>query len=277
MVPLKYEEHGEGLPVLAIHGWQPDRRLMTGCLEPVFATRGGYRRLYPDLPGMGETPAGDVASSDDVLAALLAFVDERIGTAPFLVIGESYGGYLARAVARARPDQVLGLALICPALSSGEEADATWQLPEHAVVRPDPELIATLDPADRAYQALAVVQSKETLERFRAEVSSGLALADRAALARIDRNGELTVSPESGPPFRRPTLILTGRQDQVTGFADLYALLAHYPRASFAVLDRAGHNLQIEQPGLLEALTGEWLARVAEAAGKESTKDGGLM
>lgn len=275
MVPLKYEEHGEGVPVLAIHGWQPDRRLMTGCLEPVFATRPGYRRLYPDLPGMGETPAGDVASSDDVLAALLVFVDERIGAAPFLVIGESYGGYLARAVVRARPEQVLGLALICPAVSAGEEAEAAWQLPEHAVIRADPEL--KLSPSDGAYQALAVVQSTETLERFRVEVGSGLAVADRAALARIDRNGELTVPPDSGPPFPRPALILTGRQDQVTGFADLYALLAHYPRASFAVLDRAGHNLQIEQPDLLAALTGERLARVAEAAGSKSTKDGALM
>ena len=32
------------------------------------------------------------------------------------------------------------------------------------------------------------------------------------------------------------------------------------------VLDRAGHSLQMEQPVLFEALTGEWLDRVEEVA-----------
>jgi hypothetical protein len=32
------------------------------------------------------------------------------------------------------------------------------------------------------------------------------------------------------------------------------------------VLDRAGHNLQIEQPGLLAVLVNDWLTRIASAA-----------
>jgi hypothetical protein len=42
------------------------------------------------------------------------------------------------------------------------------------------------------------------------------------------------------------------------------ALLEHYPRATFAVLDRAGHGLPHEQVGLAGALLGEWLDRVHE-------------
>ncbi|CAM02087.1 hypothetical protein SACE_2808 [Saccharopolyspora erythraea NRRL 2338] len=38
--------------------------------------------------------------------------------------------------------------------------------------------------------------------------------------------------------------------------------MPHYPRASFAVLDVAGHNLPIEQPELFGALVLEWLDRV---------------
>ncbi|MFD2469254.1 alpha/beta fold hydrolase [Amycolatopsis silviterrae] len=55
---MHYVEHGSGTPVLAVHGWMPDHRLMTGCLEPVFARRPGFRRIYPDLPGMGDRPPG---------------------------------------------------------------------------------------------------------------------------------------------------------------------------------------------------------------------------
>ena len=86
-------------------------------------------------------------------------------------------------------------------------------------------------------------------------------------MERIRKNWALTIAPESGPQYERPSLILCGRQDSVTGYDDQFPLLPHYPRATYAVLDMAGHNLQIEQPGLLAALVREWLGRVAREAG----------
>jgi len=35
-IPIHYEEYGEGKPVLNIHGWGPDYRMMSGCFEPIF-------------------------------------------------------------------------------------------------------------------------------------------------------------------------------------------------------------------------------------------------
>ncbi|MFC3503777.1 alpha/beta fold hydrolase [Micromonospora krabiensis] len=262
-VTLNVVEHGTGVPVLALHGWTPDHRLMLGCLEPVFAGRPGYRRLYPDLPGMGESPAPpEIAGSDDMLDAVQDLVDDRIGDAPFLLVGESYGGYLARALANSRPEQVRGLALICPMGTAVEKADR--RLPQPQVLRPDPDLLASVDARTAAeFADLAVVQSPETLRRFREEILAGLDVADTTAMARIRQRWTLAEDPEGGEPFTRPTLVLTGRQDHSTGYLDQFALLPHYPRATFAVLDVAGHNLQIEQPVLFDALVGEWLDRVA--------------
>jgi pimeloyl-ACP methyl ester carboxylesterase len=255
---VHFVEHGAGTPVLAVHGWTPDHRLMLGCLEPLFATRPGYRRLYPDLPAMGKSPADDVKSTDDVLAALEEFVDEQID-GPFLLIGESYGGYLARAMAHRRPDQVAGLALICPTGTNVHAQDRT--VPEFEVRRSDdvelePELAAQFD-------GMAVVRTAETARRFAEEILPGLHVADREGMARIFERWELSAGPELGT-YDKPALFLTGRQDNVTGYEDVYALLPHYPYASFAVLDTAGHNLQIEQPALFNALMGEWLDRVAQ-------------
>lgn len=258
-------ERGTGIPVLALHGWTPDHRLMLGCLEPVFAVRHGYRRIYPDLPGMGLSPAPpSIASSDDLLDVVQSLVEERIGAEPFLLIGESYGGYLARALAAARPEQVLGLALIC---STGVAAldPADRAVPRRQVLRTDPALLDAQ--TDRrlaeAYEDMAVIQTPETLRRFRDEVMAGLDLADTDAMARIRLRWHLSRDPDDAPPYERPTLILAGRQDHCVGYQDQFALLAHYPRASFAVLDIAGHNLQIEQPTLFNELTFEWLDRVA--------------
>lgn len=262
-VALNFAEHGTGVPVLALHGWKPDHRLMLGCLEPVFATRPGYRRLYPDLPGMGASFAPtSINGSDDLLRAVDEFIQREIGTEPFLLVGESYGGYLARALARRRAAQVRGLALICPIGTALEQAERN--VPALEVLRPDPELVAGLDPrVAKGYVELAVVQSAETARRYVDEVLSGLDAADEAAMARIRGNWRLSEDPEAGAPFTRPTLILTGRQDDSVGYLDQFELLPHYPRASFAVLDVAGHNLQIEQPQLFDVLVHEWLDRVA--------------
>jgi pimeloyl-ACP methyl ester carboxylesterase len=109
-----------------------------------------------------------------------------------------------------------------------------------------------------------VVRTAATLEAYRRDVAPGLAVADTEALDRIQKNWALSSAPESGPAYQRPTLIVCGRQDSVTGFEDQYALLPHYPRATYAVLDVAGHNLQLEQPELFAALIREWVHRAGE-------------
>jgi pimeloyl-ACP methyl ester carboxylesterase len=257
---LHVEQYGTGRPVLALHGFGPDHRLMVGCLEPVFARRPGFRRIYPDLPGMGASPAPPgLDSSDEMLALVGQFVGEVLGDEPFLLVGESYGGYLARALTRTRPDQVLGLALICPIGTTPSVSHRT--LPPRSVLRSSVQV----DPAG-PFAQLAVVQSADTRARFDTEIRPGLEAADQAALHRVVQRYGLSINPESGDPYVRPTLILTGRQDDVVGWQDQLPLLAHYPRATFAVLDVAGHNLQIEQPGLFDALVTEWIDRVCQEA-----------
>ena len=39
-----------------------------------------------------------------------------------------------------------------------------------------------------------------------------------------------------------PALMLTGRQDASVGYYDQWNILENYNRASFIVLDKAGHN-----------------------------------
>lgn len=60
----------------------------------------------------------------------------------------------------------------------------------------------------------------------------------------------------------KPTCIITGRQDSSVGYAHAYELLDKFPRATFAVLDCAGHNLQIESELLFNQLIKDWLKRI---------------
>jgi len=66
------------------------------------------------------------------------------------------------------------------------------------------------------------------------------------------------------PPFSKPTLVLTGRQDIDVGYRDAWRLVECYPRATFVALDRADHGLPIDETDLFEALVLNWLQRVEE-------------
>src|SRR5215813_6524525 len=91
-IPVHYEECGKGRPILMLHGMPADHRQMMHEMEPFFAQRSGWRRLYLDLPGMGLTPAADsIASQDDMLEVALAFLDALAPGERFVVAGVSYG------------------------------------------------------------------------------------------------------------------------------------------------------------------------------------------
>jgi len=51
-------------------------------------------------------------------------------------------------------------------------------------------------------------------------------------------------------------------QDSACGYSGAWKLLEQFPRATFAVLDGAGHMMWGEQPAVCSVLVSEWLDRV---------------
>ncbi len=263
-IPIYFEVHGSGTPIVMIHGWSVDHRLMSGCMEPVFeGSEGNWQRVYLDLPGMGQTPGPDwISGSDDMLSVLLEFIDKIIPKQRFLVAGESFGGYLARGVLKARRDLVDGLLLICPVANQETLRD---HLPEFKVLEKDEELLASLSEEDRNYlTGINVIQNKRVWERFKVEIMPALKIADYDFLEhKLSRHVPFIEDVDKvTDPYPQPTLMIMGRQDNCVGYRDHWQLLENFSRASFMILDKAGHNLQIEQDELFTAAVNEWLRRV---------------
>lgn len=257
---------GSGMPIVMAHGMGVDHRTMTGCMELVFQSRDDeWKRIYFDLPGMGSTKGVDwITNSDDMFKFVLAVVDEVIPGEPFLIVGESYGGYLARAVVRERPEDVEGMLLICPLVVADDERR---DVPPCSVLRRENALEERLEPEERDFLDLFLVnQNEEKWERFRDEMLEGFEGGDEEFKARIRGDVEsyaFTFDVDDlTAPFEKPALIVTGRQDCLVGYRDAWRLVENYPRSSFVVLDGAGHGLQIEQAGLFNLLVNEWLDRV---------------
>jgi len=257
-----YKTVGKGTPILFIHGWGVDHLLWENQIEhTVRKIRNNYQRIYFDLPGMGNSTAGNnIHNSDDILNSINQFINSVIGDKHFLVAGESYGGYLARGLLLQRSEEIDGLFLLCPLMYPGYR---TGRHSEHIILERDKDFIETLPEKNReAFESLSVVQTEQTYKDYHKDINTRIIKENEGFLAK-KLDGAFSHDINKVPYiYRKPTLILLGRQDTEVGFEDQYELFRNFPRATLAVLDKSGHCLQIEQKKIFKAVLLEWLDRV---------------
>jgi pimeloyl-ACP methyl ester carboxylesterase len=262
---LHYDDVGDGHCVLAIHGAYSTHHEIGAALEPMLAPHGRYRRIYPDIPGMGASPPHhSIQSSNDVIDLLDGFVENQVGHGPLLLIGHSYGAHLARGLAARRPRQVVGMALICPLMPAAMKPEP------HIVVRSDVVPAARLDPSHvDEYLGYFVVHTEETVQRFKDAVVPSIGHFDGDAVERIMSEWRLAPDPDQ-TAFDAPTLIVNGRHDSWVGFREQVALVDRYPRSSYVVLADTGHALLHEKPEVFASLLEEWLASSQAGLGDDA-------
>lgn len=257
---LHYETIGSGAPVLVLHGAYSTGHETRAVFEPVLAPLRRHRRIYVDLPAMGDSPAHDsVRTSQAVVDLLDEFVEDEIGIGRFQLIGHSYGGHLARGLAARRPSQLAGLALVCPLMPK------TMTSEPHRAVR------ATGDPTEWLDAGLVdefvgyfVIHSREMAERFRDAVAPAIGRFD------ADRVGELMAAWRLRPdpddrPLDLPALVVAGRHDSFVGYRDQLRLIDLYTAATVITVADAGHAVAHEHPDVLAALIRSWDDRCASA------------
>ncbi len=265
-INVYYETYGSGIgiPIIMIHGWGPDHRMLRGCMEPIFQKLpDNFKRIYFDLPGMGKTKSSKwIDSTDKMLDFIMQFLDRIIPDENFIIVGKSYGGYLARGLVKHYSGKVKGLLLICPiAIQERQKKNS----PPFKVLEKEEELDELLNEEEKQYfESINVIQTKEVWLRFKENVLPGLKIADNDYLNNcLGKSVPFKVNiDDMNKKYYFPTLMLAGRQDSCVGYSDLWKIVEIYPRASFIVLDKAGHNLEIEQPVLFNALVQEWLERI---------------
>ena len=259
---IHYEVIGEGKPVIMLHGCACDYRLMLGCMEPVFNMCEGYQRIYIDLPGMGETKAPlSEGSSDKIMELLITFI-KRVTKGSFLIAGESYGGYLARGILTRLSQDIDGFLMICPVIVPGHNLR---NVPGKEVLQYDEEFLRGLSADEReSYCGYAVVANQDIFQRYQEEILPGWKMADSSFIEKLQNDYAFSFDVDRKSRelrFEKPVLLLAGRQDNCVGYQDLWSIIEDYPRGTFAVLDMAGHNLQIEQSEIFNSLVKEWIQR----------------
>jgi len=284
-----------------LHGYSLDRRMSIGAFEPLFDEEGRaarpvgtaasdpagfvtpgprtYRRVYPDLPFMGEStdaPGGE--GHDGILAAMRDFILEVAPSGPILLAGESYGGYLSRGLSKELGDRVAGMFLLCPQIVpiSVRDIDPPCVIREDAGWR-EAALASGASEQDIAeYEYHAVSRSVANFKRTRDEIIAGIRLFRSESMGRylagregfsFDCMGKIGSGGESFDRYLDgPVCFFNGRQDRSVGWRDALRLAPRYPRASYVVADGAGHNAQTESPALFATAFSAWIAACEAAA-----------
>lgn len=238
-------------------------------MEPLFENRPGWKRIYIDYPGHGKTRDHEsILCLEDVLNIILEFIDRIIPGQNFAVAGMSRGGYLSRGLLYHRAKFIDGLLLDAPSIvAAGEETN----LPSHNVLSRSHSFEANLKKGEEwIFDTKLVTHNESVLNRIRNDYFPAFELADNNHYKKVINNFKFSFDIDANPKtFEKPVLILTGRQDSIVGYRDAWNVLKQFPRASFVVLDKAGHSLQVEQSQLFMALVSEWLDRIEEYGGDD--------
>ncbi len=253
---------GDGAPTLVLHGGLGVDHTSYRALD---ALSDELQLIYLDHRGNGRS-----ARPDPATLTMAGWADDArrvghavAGDAPLVVIGHSYGGFVAQELAIRHPHAVGALVLICTTpgqLGAGEEpAPPGPPLPdEFAAMLTSPPatddevaaLMSSLAPAyvhradpaelrdamaDTAFSAAAMRRGFEVL----AEWSS------------VDRLGVITA----------PTLVIASRHDPFTSWPQAHRIAARVPSADVVVFENSSHFPWLDEPELFFATTRVWLQR----------------
>ncbi|MDH6676539.1 pimeloyl-ACP methyl ester carboxylesterase [Rhodococcus sp. LBL1] len=269
---ISHTVFGEGTPIVMIHGYTVDHRLLLP-LEPVFAQRPDFQRFYLDLPGHGNSPRlSGQTSALRIADVIFDWITANLGDRPFAVVGQSFGGQIARAVTARFGSQVLGSALLAPVVRWGEERT----LPSEVTIEHDEVLLNGLPAPERdLFRVVMAHLDQPRWEVFSEYLLPGWHAHDRSAAAELEAEFLLPQAPESQAPIHQGRhLLVAARQDALVGWQDQLRLLHFYPRMTAAVIDGAGHNPQLEAPEIVRDLIADWLDAVP-SDGIKNTQGGG--
>lgn len=202
------------------------------------------------------------ASSDKILEMLSRFIEEKVNE-KFLLIGESYGGYLALGLVLKYKQNIKGLMLLCPMIIPENEKRI---LPMTDLKFYDEKFLKNLNYKERElFYEYMIIANEESYQRYSREVIPGIREANDNFIKKLKGNYSFPLDIDDEirkEKFLKPCLFIVGRQDKSVGYQDLWNLIENYPRATFTVLDVAGHNLQIEQEEVFDILVKNWIERV---------------
>lgn len=238
-------------PLLFVHGFPISHEMWIPAAE-MLASK--YFCILPDLPGYGQTAAIErcsIASYADDLCRLLDAIGER---RPVTLVGLSMGGIIALEFFR-RHRARLGALVLCDTRYNAESpagAEQREQVALLALKRGTRAVAETMIDRALAPNADSGVRSR-LMELMCATPPEGVAAGSRALAGRAD-------SFQTLREIDVPTLLVWGREDQITGLEIAETMHREIRGSRLEVIDGAGHVPPMERAGDFAGMVDGWVA-----------------
>lgn len=243
-IAVHYAESGDphGAPVVFVHGW-PDSWFSFSRVLPLLPKT--LRLIAYDQRGFGESDHPDAGYSIPGFAADLVALLDALQIDRAILVGHSYGSFVARRAAIAAPDRVAALALI----GTGATTRITGADDLQAALRELPDPIP--EPFAREFQSGTVYHPVPS-EFFDRIIKESLKIPPRLWPIMVDcLLGYDDTSEIGGIPA--PTLLLWGDHDALFSRAQQDAFLKALPSARLKVYEETGHCPNWERPDWVAA------------------------
>ncbi len=259
-IVTNYHDIGSGAPVLLIHGSGPGVSAWANWRLTIPALALHYRVIAPDMAGFGfsERPDGIHYKLDVWVAQAVGLLDAlNIDCAD--VVGNSFGGALAIALAIRHPARVRRLVLMGSAgvpftLTPG--LDAVWGY--------QPSISAMRDLLDIFAFDRTLVSNELAELRYKASIQPGFQEAFSAMFpAPRQRSVDALASSEQDiRHLQHEALVVHGREDQIIPVNNSVTLAEWIPRSQLHVFGRCGHWTQIEHAARFNQMVVNFLGEV---------------
>ncbi len=259
-IVTNYLEAGGGAPVILLHGSGPgvsawaNWRLTLGSLSQRYR----LRVLAPDIVGFGytERPAGIRYGLDTWVSHAVGFMD-ALGLSKVHLVGNSFGGALALALAIRYPERVCRLVLMGSVgvpFRITQGLDAVWGY--------EPSLEAMRQMLDIFAYDRRLVSDELAQLRYQASIRPGVQEAYRSMFPAPRQRwvDALASCEEDIRCIPQETLIVHGREDRVIPLSNAFKLHRLIHRSQLHVFGRCGHWTQIEHAERFVRLVGDFLS-----------------
>jgi 2-hydroxymuconate-semialdehyde hydrolase len=243
-IDTNYHDRGSGFPVLFIHGSGPGVSAWANWRLVIPELAKSHRVIAPDMVGFGFTDRPDRVKYDlDTWVAQAIGLLDMLGLPKAHIVGNSFGGAIALALAIRHPERVERLVLmgsvgvpfpITPGL------DAVWGY--------EPSLENMRKLLDIFAYSRELVNDELAQLRYDASIRPGFQESFSAMFpAPRQRWVDAMTSRESDiRALTHETLIIHGRDDKVIPLSNSLTLLEWIDRSQLHVFSRCGHWVQIE-------------------------------
>jgi len=244
---------GRGPAVVCLHG-QPgsgaDWAAVTERLSGEFTVVALDRLGYGDTGG---TAGGFAANAASVLATM-----DHLGIDEAIVVGHSWGGAVALAVAGAHPHRVAGLVLVG---STGPGDEPGWT--DRLLAQPIAAKVLVASTFAGARALLTIPAPRALLEKFRPGIGPALSTIGPSRRSRrttpwrafvIEQRAYLHESADLVPTLDRvtaPCVVVVGAADPVVSPAVGAHLAATLATATLRTIPGGGHLLALDHPDVV--------------------------